>query len=231
MSCFVSFPIFLLVEVFVRHTYGLSIRREISRKEDKSDASWGIWHGQRGLSSKEALLPDVTHSFRSVPYRKSFWGHAHSVWDPRVPWERCLCGLNIVSRLQWLVANLVASCCMTVKQPHFLWHPEWQEAEGPWKDQAGTFSSVVCHTAEPDVLSLFETENELQTDLWEKLCRTCLWNLRAFLSPLLYLLSAVNAVVCIHPGHHVELELKSVCSSTKTIAWEDKDDQDAKTNK
>lgn len=125
MSCFVSLPASLLVKMFVRHARGLNTRRKISRKEEKSDSSFeASGKGREVLSSKEALLLDITHSFGSVQHRKNFWGQAYSVWDPRVPREKCLCGVNIITRLRWLVASLVGSRCMTLKRPHLLWHPE-----------------------------------------------------------------------------------------------------------
>lgn len=73
MRCFVSFPAFQLVKMFGRHAYGLSIRRKINRKEEKSDSSFeSSGKGKEVLSSKEVLLREVTHSVGLVQWQEEF---------------------------------------------------------------------------------------------------------------------------------------------------------------
>lgn len=73
MGCFVSFPAIQLIKMFARHAYGLNIRKKISRKEEKSDSSSeSSGNGREVLSSKEVLLPEITHSVGSVQWQEDF---------------------------------------------------------------------------------------------------------------------------------------------------------------
>lgn len=73
MRCFVSFPAFQLVIMFGRHACGLNIRRKISRKEEKSDSSFeSSGKGREVLSSKEILVPEITHSVGSIQWQEEF---------------------------------------------------------------------------------------------------------------------------------------------------------------
>lgn len=59
---FFLFLSLLLVKMFVRHAHGLNIRRKISKEEEKSDSCFeSSGKGREVPSSKEALLPEITH--------------------------------------------------------------------------------------------------------------------------------------------------------------------------
>jgi hypothetical protein len=79
----------------------------------------------------------------------------------------------------------------------------------------------VCNPGELTVLSLFETENELQMDLQESCSEENAFGILDIPAPLpLYLLSTVNEMACIHPRYCLELELKVSVNSTRTKVGE-----------
>lgn len=151
--------------------------RLVGRKKKIRLIVWVIWQGQRGFVLKGGP-PAWNNSFCQLsleagrvfkaklgPRLQFSWGKSPKLFlsgiqcyrfnlRPQMPRQKCPCGVNIISRSQWLAAKLVISCCHDSES---ITPPMTSEVAGgnrTLRRPSIKLFNVVCNSAEPAVLSV-----------------------------------------------------------------------------